>query len=140
MVSFSFYAFGDPAISAMHPTTLEITKERVKSKRGDCIVATRSEVGLSGIPQEFKAAAQREDTKITLLIEVNGTTERISGRGSPRLTFRNDDEMVIRKSGYTCDRTLMICSDKAAVDLNRNLVRELKKENRIKVTLITDRD
>lgn len=137
MANFVFYASGDPKISAQHPTTLEITKEDVKSKRGDCIVAARSSVGFRELPEEIKAAALKGDT-MTVVIEAAGHSERIKGRGSGALTFADEKEMVIRKSGYVCGRTLMINSDKAAVDLDRDLVEELKKGGcTVKVTIST---
>jgi hypothetical protein len=34
--------------------------------------------------------------------------------------------MVARKSNYTCGRTLMIASDKTAIDIPNNLVKELQ--------------
>jgi hypothetical protein len=136
MVRFVFYARGDPRITALHPTTLEVTKEGVKSDYGDCIVATSAEVGLANLPEELKHMA-RQGAGMVMVMEVGGRRERIHGKGHPSLTFQSEDEMVIRKSQYVCKRTLMVSSDKAAADLNRTLVEELKNpDNRIKITLI----
>jgi len=139
MEMFTFFAKGDRGISAKHRTTLEITREIVKTKRGDCIVAAQSEIGLSGLSSELKAAASKEDAKITLVVESNGYSEKIVGKGSSSLTFADENEMVIRKSGYVCGRTLMIHADKAAIDLDRKLIGELRKEGSlIRVTITVE--
>ena len=136
MVRFVFYARGHPRITALHPTTLEVTKEEIKSDYGDCIVATSAEVGLAGLPEELKRAA-RQGAEMVMMIEAGGLVERVRGRGHPSLTFSSESEMVVRRSRYLCERTLMVSSDKAAVDLDRALVKQLKNpDNRIKITLI----
>ncbi|MEM4644482.1 MAG: DUF371 domain-containing protein [Candidatus Methanomethylicaceae archaeon] len=135
----TFYAWGDPLITALHRTTIEVTKESVKSIRGDCVVATRSELALRELPEEFKSMAKFEEARIGLIIEVNGISEEVWGRGHPSLTFESGKDMVVRKSGYICGRTLMIHSNKAAVDLSREIVRLLKRhDTRIKLTLIVE--
>jgi len=137
MARFTFYARGDPRITALHPTTLEITREDVKSDYGDCIIATSSEIGLRELPEEFKRAARSEGAKMALIIEAGGLVEKVRGTGHPSLTFTNESEMVVRKSRYVCGRTLMINSDRAAIDLDRALVEHLKKrDSRVKITLI----
>jgi hypothetical protein len=137
MTRFTFYARGDPRITALHDTTLEVTRGSVRSNYGDCVVATSSEVGLADLPAEVKNAARVEGAEITLIIEACGLVERIRGTGHPSLTFANEEEMVVRKSRYVCGRTLMINSDKAAIDLDRALVECLKRrDSRIKITLI----
>jgi hypothetical protein len=136
MVKFAFYARGDPRITALHPTTLEITREWVRSDYGDCIIATSAEVGLAGLPEELKRAA-RQGAEMVMIIEAGGLMEKVRGRGHPSLTFTSESEMVVRRSRYVCDRTLMVGSDKAAFDLDRALVEQLKKlGNRVKITLI----
>jgi len=56
--------------------------------------------------------------------------------GDPSLTFSDEEEMVVRKSGYTCGRTLMIKSDKAAKDLDRRFVKLLRRKGcTVKVTV-----
>ncbi|WP_405298104.1 DUF371 domain-containing protein, partial [Methanobrevibacter sp.] len=41
----------------------------------------------------------------------------------------------IRKSDFTCSRTLMINADKAAKDLDGNLIEDLKNEKVMEVTI-----
>lgn len=135
----SFHAWGDPLITAVHRTTIEITKERMRSLRGDCVVATRSELALRDLPEDFKRMAKAEKARIGLIIQAEDLSEEVWGWGHPSLSFESEKEMVARKSGYICGRTLMIHSDKAAVDLDREIVKKLKKrDTRITLTLIVD--
>lgn len=118
---------------------MEITKHEVKSKRGDCIIATRSELALRDLPIELKERAKDDKSNIGLLIEVGGLVEEVWGKGHPKLSFKSESDMVIRKSNFICDRTLMIRANKAAFDLNRELVELLKDPNtRIKLTITVE--
>jgi hypothetical protein len=137
MVRCSFLARGNPRITAEHRTTIEITREGIRSYAGDCIVATGAEVGLAGLPEALKNAAREKGAPMSLILEVGGRREVVRGEGDPSLTFLNEEEMVVRKSGYTCGRTLMIRSDKAAKDLDRRLVDLLRgKGCTVKVTVV----
>lgn len=136
MLSFTFYAEGDRKITARHPTTLEITKDNVKTKKGDCIVATRATLGLAELPEEMKQALRRDGTKVTLWIESDGICDVVRGMGSARLTLESESEMVVRKSGYVCGRTLMVNSDKSASELRRDLVERIAKDGaKVRLTI-----
>lgn len=137
MVRFSFRAWGDGRITARHKTTLEITKEDVKTGYGDCIVATGAERSLSDLPGELKAAARVEGVPMKVVLEAGGFTQTIRGRGDPDLSFESGHEMVVRKSGYVCGRTLMVHANRAAADLDKDFVELLKDGKRnIGVTII----
>ncbi|MDI9644647.1 MAG: DUF371 domain-containing protein [Candidatus Verstraetearchaeota archaeon] len=136
MPRFTFYAFGDSKITAQHPTTLEITKERVRSEKGDCIIACGASVGLRGLPEELKKALRGEGTRARLVIEAGGISEEVEGRGDPRLTFKSESEMVVRKSDFVCGRTLFIKANKSAAELSRDLVKALAEEGRsVRITI-----
>jgi len=134
-----FVAFGHKLIKATHPTTLEITKEKELTERGDCIVAVSSSKGALDLDEKFKEVAKKPETKITLVLKVNRFVEVISGFGSPNLTFTHPTDLVVRKSSYTCPRTIMVKADKAAVNLSRKFVSEIRKpEAKIFVRLIAE--
>lgn len=137
MVRFSFKAWGDQKITSRHRTTLEITKEGVKTGYGDCIVATRSEVGLRDLPEGLKREAKVDGVAMALVLEAGGIRQLIRGRGSPALTFESDHEMVIRKSGYVCGRTLMVHANKSAAELEKSYVEAVRDGNMdIRVTVV----
>lgn len=129
--SVEFVAYGDPRVTALHPTTIEVTKDAIRSSVADCIVATRSSIGISELPEDIKIIARDEDAEITLTIEAGGFSEKITGRGHPMLAFSNRTDMVVRKSRFVCDRTLMVAADKASKDMDRRLVAKLKDPNAV---------
>lgn len=122
-------AWGHENITAKHRTTLEFTKDREITKRGDCIVAVRADKGLRDLSKEFKEKARSSEAVIKCVIRCGELTETIMGRGHEKLTFEHESDIVIRKSDFICPRTLMIRADKAAKDLSRSLINLLKDKN-----------
>lgn len=118
-------AYGHPKIKATHETTIEITKEKKLTDKGDCIIAVKANKAckdLNELLKNFLKLAQA--VKIT--ISANGIEDEILAFGSPILKLTSDKSIVIRKSDFIDDRTLAIMSNKAACDLDRRLVEELK--------------
>ena len=129
-------ASGHENIEATHPTTLEITKERGLSRRGDCIIAIGTDKSLADFSEEFKERLRQPNAKLTLTIEINGITEQISAHGSPNLILMHQSDMVVRKSSYVDNRTLAVNADKAACDLSRELVEKLQNpKQKARITL-----
>jgi len=118
-------ARGHPQIKARHPTTLMITKDRVVGPRGDCIVAVAADKGARDLSETLKQAI-RAGHKVNVTIKVGDIAEVIRGLGHPALALKHPTDIVIRKSGFTCGRTLAIKADKAAVDLSRTFVAGLR--------------
>lgn len=125
-VTETLYAHGHPNVLATHKTTLEITSEENLTPRGNCIVAVGSSKGAKQLSESFKELAKKENSIITMIIKVDDQTETIRGYGSPRLTFSHPHDLVVRKSSYCSDRTIMIKANKAAIDLSRRMVELLK--------------
>ncbi len=119
-------AYGHKNITAKHKTTLEITKDAEISKRADCIIGVKADKGLADFSEEFKRLARRDDAKIKVVLEVDGVRDVIIGRGSKSLTFEHESDIVIRKSTYTCGRTLMIKADKASIDIDERIRRAMQ--------------
>jgi hypothetical protein len=113
-----------------------VTKDEHLSDRGDCIAAVFSEKGLADLPRSFKEASRNVDARITLSIESCGRVFKVRGWGDPALTYTHPDDMVARKSGFVCGRTLMVGADKAARDVDKGFLALLREENRpIKITI-----
>jgi len=125
----TFKARGHPNVRSTHGTTLMTTTDDHMSTRGDCIVAVSAEKGLRDLTPQIKEAIRREGSSVRLLIETGEKTFTVEGFGDPRLTLSHPSDMVIRKSGYICDRTLMIMADKAACDIDNSMIELLRKEN-----------
>jgi hypothetical protein len=130
-------AFGHENIQAVHPSTLMFTKEKHLSRTGDCIVVVAADKAVGDLNQEFKGKLKKPNANISIIIEAGGLTETINAFGSPKLILTNPTDMVIRKSGYICNRTLAIRADKSANDLPREVVEKLKDpQQEVKITLI----
>jgi len=127
-------AYGHPNILAAHRTTIELTREDFLNKTGDCIIGVRADKSLADLDNGFKEFL-KQGKRIRISLECNGVTDKIIARGDPRLTFKDKTSMVIRKSDYVCGRTLCVRADKAAKDLDRRLVEELKKGGELHVDL-----
>ena len=132
-------AYGHQNVQSTHKTTFEITKEADLTKRGDCIVAVNSTKGAVDFNPEFKEAARKENAKITVIIEIDGEREIVRATGNPRLLFTHPTDLVIRKSGYICGRTVAVGADKAASDFSRTLVEKMRSPSqKIEITLTVE--
>jgi len=50
----------------------------------------------------------------------------IHGKGSEKLTLKHPNDIVLRKSAFTCSRTIAINCDKASDDIPRAMVKKLQ--------------
>jgi hypothetical protein len=131
------FGHGHPNIQATHKTTLEFTKDKHLSKKGDCIVTVAAGKALADLSTEFKEKLRKPTARLTILIEAGGVIEQVNAHGSPQLILTHPTDAVIRKSDYIRNRTLAIHADKAAQDLSRDFVEKLKKpKQEVKITLI----
>jgi len=136
----TFRAWGHQNIRASHKTTLMITRDLDVSPRGDCIVAVAAEKGLRDLNPRVKEAMRTREAEILLILEADDLIFQVSGGGDPRLTLIHPTDMVVRRSSYICDRTLMIGADKAACDLEPRLVRRLQNgEQAVNITLVVEK-
>ncbi|OLD11937.1 MAG: hypothetical protein AUI93_03530 [Crenarchaeota archaeon 13_1_40CM_3_52_10] len=129
-MNFSFYAQGHPSVLSTHTTTLELTKEANLRKNGDCIVAVGSSAGLRDLSTLMKDALSSETCRARLTLKLDPHRFVIEGRGAHGLTFSHPTDIVIRKSGFVSDRTLMVYANRAAADLPRSLVELLQDPGR----------
>jgi hypothetical protein len=131
-----FHAYGHPAILSTHPTTLEITTSHELTRRGDCVVAVKSSSAVRNLPEDLKRALSSSSGRGRLAIRVGLFDFAVEGRGDPRLTFSHETDLVVRKSAFISDRTLMIYADKSSMDIPRDMVRMLQDpDNRVTVEI-----
>ena len=132
-------ARGHSSVSAQHKTTFEFTKEGNLTAKGDCILAVAANKGARDLSEEFKRLATRDDSRIAIMIAVDGVTETAEGRGSSLLVFTHETDIVARKSRFACDRTVMVESNKAAADFSRDLTKRLAKPSAtVHITLVAE--
>lgn len=127
-MKYSFTAFGHPNITAKHKTTIELTKDNDLTLNGDCIIGVNSDFKLNEI--------KKFQNKIKIMLKVNSIKEEINCEVNH--DFDDDNEIVIRKSDFISNRTLGIKSDKACIDLKKELINKLKNPDQKIEILITD--
>ena len=125
------FSHGHKNIQATHETTVEFTKVIHLSKKGNCIVAVAADKSVNDLSDGCKKKLRNNNSKLTIIMEVDGIIDKIIAEGSPNLPLTNSKDIVIRKSDYICNRTLAINANKAACDLSSNLVEKLKDPKKI---------
>jgi|TARA_Y100000294_G_scaffold152164_1_gene150328 hypothetical protein len=124
-------SYGHPNVTSNHPTTLEVTKDASISRRADCIIGVGADKGLADLREAFKKKAMAEGSRIKATLKAGPYTEVIYGEGHPDLTFAHPTDIVIRKSTFTCPRTLMIKSNISARDLDERIKTLLRDEKQV---------
>lgn len=122
-----FTAYGHENITAKHKTTLEFTKDKNLSLKGDCILGVRADFSLEKI-KEFINKLKTNKIRIIISLKNNKNNkimkEEVIAEINPG--FNSDREIVVRKSDFRDERTLAVRADKAACDLGRGFVDKLK--------------
>jgi hypothetical protein len=119
-----FTASGHRNIRATHQTTIEFTKDKTLSLRGNCVVGVNADFDA----EELKRFVKKHK-KIRVLLKVNNLEDEIIAEGND--CFDDEKEVVIRKSDFSSERTLAIKANKAAFELRRDIVEKLKEPEQI---------
>lgn len=109
---------GHVNVRARHRTTIEVTRDDYLTPRGgDCIVGIKADKGgLSDISPELKEIIRKDGSLVIVIFAADDYFDYVIGMGSSRLTLGNNNKLIIRKSNYVDDATLMIRANKAAID------------------------
>ena len=132
---FKIFSKGHRNVTSHHKSTFEITKDEEIGPTADCIVGVDMDKTMLDFPQEFKDRIANPDTKIIVELKTENGHDEITGFGHEDLTLTHPTDIVCRTSDFTCSRTLMIHADKAAKDLDGNLIDDLKNEKIMDVTI-----
>jgi len=142
MFSETVEAWGHPNITALHKTTFEVTKDSELSKRGDCIIGVRANKAIRDLNENLKEMLKLGyKAKITLELPDYGIKDEIVGLGNEKMSFKHKKDIVVRKSNYVCDRTLLIKATKSAFEIDREMIKLLKDPSTIlilKIEIIND--
>jgi uncharacterized protein len=92
-------------------------------------VAVRSSSAVRNLPEELKRVLSSSSGRGRIALRVGTFEFTVEGRGNPGLTFSHETDLVVRKSGFVSDRTLMIYADKSSIDIPREMVRMLQDPN-----------
>ncbi len=134
-MEFKIKSKGHKNVSSLHKSTFEITKDLEIGPTADCIIGVDMDDSMLDFPQEFKDKIADSNTKILVLLDTPNAHDEIIGFGHEDLTLTHPTDIVCRTSDFTCPRTLMIKSTKAARDLNYDLINDLKNEEILEVTI-----
>lgn len=132
---FKLNAKGHENVSSLHKTTFEITKDENLTKAGDCIIGISSDKSMLDFPDDFKEKIANSDSEILVKLSTKNSNDEIEGFGHDKLSLDHPTDIVCRKSNYVCSRTLMIKSNKAAADLNSDLIKDLANGEKLKVEI-----
>ena len=135
-MNFKIKAKGHENVLSLHKSTFEITKDKDLSLSGDCIIGLDIDKSMEDFPEEFKEKLANEDTKVIVELKTPNASDTIEGYGHHDLTLSHPTDIVCRKSTFVCSRTLMIKSNKAAIDLNRDLIKDLANGESMEVNII----
>ena len=134
-IQYKFYAYGHPNIIGTHKTTFEFTKDKDVSLRGDCIIGVNATFELKELKNFIKTSKNRF-IKITIQA-ISNTKIRETVFAELNVGYNSQTEFVVRKTDFVSDRTLAIKSNKAAFELNRELI-DFLKEKKSKVSVIIE--
>lgn len=135
-MKFIINAKGHENVLSLHKSTFEITKDKNLSLSGDCIIGLDIDKSMNDFPNDFKEKLANNYTKVIVKLTTPNSSDEIHGWGCDDLTLNHPTDIVCRKSTFVCSRTLMINADKAAKDLNRDLVNDLANGEEMIVEIV----
>jgi len=119
-------ARGHPNIRALHKTTMELTREHTLTLRGDCIIGVSANKAPVDFNEEFKNCIRQDNAILIVVVKTPSQQEIILAHGDSHLMLTSDTRIILRKSTHIDPGTIGVKANKAASDLKRNLVEELK--------------
>ena len=117
---------GHKNILSLHQKTLEITKDDELTSNGDCIVGVSANISCVDLPEKMKKKIRNPKTKIIFSIRAGNRKFTIQGNGSKKLSLKHTKDIVLRKSAFTCSRTIAINCNNASSDIPRDFVKILQ--------------
>ena len=140
-LTFKFTAKGHENIQASHKSTIEVTTDSHLTLRGDCIIGVTSSHSAQDLATFLEPALSLPRCRIRTILKVGAFTDTVIGWASSDLLLSDLSSLVWRTSTFVDERTIAIRCDKAAMDLDRQLVTALQNpQSVLKVQLVVDYD
>ena len=117
-----FTCKGHINILGTHRNTLEFTKDKDLSKNGDCIIGVEADFDIT----KLKTILKKD--KVKIIIKTENHIDELECEINKE--FSDEHEIVIRTTDFLSERTLGINATKAAKDIDRNLIEELKDDSK----------
>ncbi|MDD1668938.1 MAG: DUF371 domain-containing protein [Methanomicrobiales archaeon] len=128
--------WGHPLVRGTHPTTFEVTAEDHLTRQGDCIIGIRADKGAAGLSAEFRRVLADDRAVLVTRLTAGGHSVEVRGHGSSGITLAHPADLVWRRSGFVCPRTVAIHCDRVAATLPRELVRALREGAELEVEMV----
>ena len=116
---------GHPEVRGEHKTTMEITMDKHLTEKGDCIIGVNARTSCNTLNNRIK----EDNNKITIELIVEDMKFKIKAMGSAKLSLKHKKDIVLRKSAFTCTRTVGIHAENAAIDVPREMISKLRNPN-----------
>jgi hypothetical protein len=129
MVLDKIKAYGHYNLLCTHETTIEITKEKYLTRKGDCILGIKASKACNDLNENLKLSI-RKGNKIKVIIQSENSTDSFIGFGDKNLELTHKKDLVFRKSDYISNRTALIKCSKSSKDLSRKLINEIKSSEK----------
>ncbi|MFW9987484.1 MAG: DUF371 domain-containing protein, partial [Candidatus Odinarchaeota archaeon] len=100
-------AYGHKNILCTHSTTIEITKEKNLTKKGNCIIGINASKACFDLDPILKKNIKKGN-KIKIILKLGNLQDSFYGLGNKNLRLLDKKDMVFRKSRFICDRTVLI--------------------------------
>ena len=73
---------GHPLVRALHPSTMELTKERELTQRGDCVIGVSADKAACDLRPAVKEALRTAGASVTFTLRAGGESFVFTARGS----------------------------------------------------------
>ena len=125
-MQFEIEFFGHKNIRSNHQNTIEITRESDLTPSGDCIVGVMASSACADLPDDMKKRLQNPDALVSFTFTVGQYEFVVYGTGHADLTLSHKEDIVLRKSNFTCPRTISVKCNKASNDIPREMIHLLQ--------------
>jgi hypothetical protein len=117
---------GHPNVTGTHRTTFEVTREEHLSPSGHCIIGVGADKGAADLAEDFRRILADERAELITTLTAGEYTVCIRSAGHPEMTLDHPTDLVWRRSGFVCGRTVGIHADHTAATLPRRLIAALQ--------------
>jgi hypothetical protein len=127
---------GHANVTGTHRTTFEVTCEDHLSPSGHCIIGVGADRGAADLSDGFRRIIADDRAKLYTTLSTEEYSVCIHSRGHRDMTLDHPTDLVWRRSGFVCGRTVGIHSDHTAATLPRGLIAALREEAELVVEMV----
>ena len=136
MISEEVIFKGHPNVQSLHSRTIEITKDKNLTLKGDCIIGVNANKSCKDLLPKIKEKIKKNNSSIEIELIVEPYSFIIKGSGNEDLLLSNSKDIVLRKSKFICDRTLSINCNYGSLEIPREIIDLLKNLGKTGIMLI----